>query len=122
MSHGFTWTNSYTWSKTLDYTGLLNHTDTHFTKSISGSDTPQRFTSSFIWELPFGRGRYWGTHWRGATDQVLGGWQVGGIYYYQSGSPIALSNWVYFGDPTQLRTDISGGTCECEFLSPNNAN
>ncbi len=115
LSHGFTWTNSYTWSKTLDYTGLLNPTDTHFTKSISGNDTPQRFTSSFIWELPFGRGRYWGTHWRGATDQVLGGWQVGGIYYYQSGSPIALGNRVYFGDPTQLRTDISGGTVDNAF-------
>ena len=115
MSYGFTWTNSYTWSKTLDYTQLLNPTDTQFTKSISGGDTPQRFTTSFIWELPFGKGRHWGAHWHGATDQVLGGWQLGGIYYYQSGFPIILGNWVYFGDPTQLRTDISGATVDNAF-------
>jgi len=115
MSYGFTWTNSYTWSKTLDYTQLLNPTDAQFTKSLSSSDTPQRYTTSFIWELPFGQGRYWGAHWHGAVNRLLGGWQVGGIYYYQSGFPIALGNWVYFGDPTQLRTSISGATVNNTF-------
>ena len=115
MSYGFTWTNSYTWSKTLDYTQLLNPTDTYFTKGLSSSDTPQRYTTKFIWELPFGRGRHWGTHWRGITNQVLGGWQVGGIYYYQTGFPITLGNWVYFGDPSQLRTNISGATVDNAF-------
>lgn len=115
MSYGFTWTNSYTWSKTLDYTQLLNPTDTYFTKGLSSSDTPQRYTTKFIWELPFGRGRHWGTHWRGTTNQVLGGWQVGGIYYYQTGFPITLGNWVYFGDPSQLRTNISGATVDNAF-------
>lgn len=115
MSHGFTITNSYTWSKTLDGTQLLNPTDAHFQKRLSGNDAPQRFTASFIWELPFGRGRYWGAHWHESVNKVLGGWQVGGIYYYQTGFPLTLGNWVYFGDPRQLRTDISGATVDNTF-------
>ena len=60
-------------------------------------------------------GRRIGGNWGAVTNTLLGGWQVGGIYYYQSGFPIALGNWVYFGDPTQLRTSISGATVNNAF-------
>ena len=112
MSHGFTITNSYTWSKTLDGTQLLNPTDAHFQKRLSGNDAPQRFTASFIWELPLGRGRYWGAHWHESVNKVLGGWQVGGIYYYQTGFPLTLGNWVYFGDPRQWWSTL------CQLVQP----
>jgi len=115
MSHGFTITNSYTWSKLLEQTARLNPTDAHYTKRLSGADTPHRFTSSFIFELPFGRGRHWGSDWHSIADKTLGGWQVGGIYYWQSGFPLTLGNWVYFGDPKTLHTDISGVTVDQVF-------
>lgn len=115
MSYGFTLTNSYTWSKLLDQTARLNPTDTHYTKRLSSQDAPQRFTSSFIFELPFGRGRHWGSNWHGVPDKTLGGWQVGGIYYAQSGFPLPLGNWVYFGDPSKLHTNISGATVDNVF-------
>ena len=115
MSYGFTLSNSYTWSKLLERTARLNPTDTYYTKRLSNQDAPQRFTTSFIFELPFGHGRHWGSNWHGITDKTLGGWQVGGIYYAQSGFPLTLGNWVYFGDPSKLHTNISGATVDHVF-------
>ena len=115
MSHGFTVSGSYTFSKLLEQTSKLNATDAHYSKRLSGNDLPHRFVASFIWELPFGSGRHWGSDWHGVTDKFLGGWQVGGIYYWQSGFPLTFGNWVYFGDPRQLRTHISGSTVDNVF-------
>jgi hypothetical protein len=38
-----------------------------------------------VWELPFGSGRRFGRDWTGATEFLLGGWQVSGINVAQSG-------------------------------------
>jgi hypothetical protein len=115
MSHGFTVSGSYTFSKFLEQTSKLNATDAQYSKRLSGDDIPHRFTTSFIWELPFGPRRHWGSDWHGVTDKFLGGWQAGGIYYWQSGRPLTFGNWVYFGDPRQLRTHISGSTVDHVF-------
>jgi Carboxypeptidase regulatory-like domain len=48
-------------------------------------DITHRFVTSYVWELPFGRGRRFGTEWNRATDFVLGGWQLSGIHVVQSG-------------------------------------
>jgi hypothetical protein len=48
-------------------------------------DVTHRFVASYIWELPFGRGRRYGSTWTGPMDFVLGGWQVTGIHTLQSG-------------------------------------
>jgi hypothetical protein len=115
MSHGYTLTAAYTWSKALERTSFLNPTDTQYEKRLLGDDIPHRFTLSFIWELPFGQGRRWGANWHGVRNKVLGGWQAGGLYTAQSGRPIFLGNWVYFGDPSQLRTNISSATVDQAF-------
>ena len=48
-------------------------------------DVTHRFVASYIWELPFGRGRRCGNDWSRAMDLLLGGWQVTGIHALQSG-------------------------------------
>ena len=48
-------------------------------------DVRHRFVVSYIWELPFGRGRHWGNGWSRAMDLAFGGWQVTGIHALQSG-------------------------------------
>jgi hypothetical protein len=48
-------------------------------------DVRHRFVASYIWELPFGRGRAIGNDWNTAMDLVFGGWQLTGIHVLQSG-------------------------------------
>jgi hypothetical protein len=48
-------------------------------------DIEHRFVASYVWELPFGRGRRFGGDWGRAAEFVLGGWQLSGIHVLQSG-------------------------------------
>lgn len=114
---GYTVILSYTWSKLIEEVSFLNPTDLNYERRISRDDIPHRLVLSGIWELPFGRGRRWGSHWRGVTDGVMGGWQVQGIYQAQSGRPLNLNdrNVVFFGDPGTLRSEIRGSTVDSVF-------
>ena len=61
-------------------------------RAISSVDIAQRFVFSYVWELPFGRGKSIGAGWGRLTEAVLGGWQVNGILTFQSGSPLQVQN------------------------------
>ncbi|MFL6350910.1 MAG: TonB-dependent receptor domain-containing protein [Bryobacteraceae bacterium] len=50
-----------------------------------------RFTFANVYELPFGRGRIFGSNWNGAVDALLGGWQVSNIFTARSGLPLDVS-------------------------------
>ena len=54
-------------------------------------DQPRRFVASYVYDLPFGRGRAVGQNWNRAVDTALGGWQFNGIVTYQKGVPLELS-------------------------------
>ncbi|MDQ1473848.1 MAG: hypothetical protein QOJ99_5328, partial [Bryobacterales bacterium] len=54
-------------------------------------DVPHRFTLSAVGELPFGKGKHFGTSWNRITDTILGGWQANGILTLASGVPLAFS-------------------------------
>jgi hypothetical protein len=41
-------------------------------------------------DLPFGRGRRWGSQWGRALDSLAGGWQISGAGYWQSGRPLTI--------------------------------
>ena len=49
------------------------------------------FTLSYIYELPFGRGRIFGGNLNGAPEALLGNWQVNGIIRARAGLPLAFS-------------------------------
>jgi hypothetical protein len=54
-------------------------------RGLAEFDVKHRFVASYIYELPWGRGKRWGQTWNKATDLFLGGWQVNGIHSFQSG-------------------------------------
>lgn len=114
---GFTLLTSYTWSKVIEEVSFLNESDTEYERRIGTDDIPHRLVVSGIWELPFGKGRRWGSDWNGFIDAFIGGWQAQGVYQWQSGRPIDLGDRnVYFGgDPTRLRAEISGDTVDATF-------
>lgn len=118
FAQGYTVLTSYTFSKLIEKVSLLNPTDAELEKRISRDDIPHRFVLSGIYELPFGRGRRFGKDIGRLANLLLGGYQLNGIYQYQSGRPLdffrdnnfANNNYAYFGDPSQLRADIGSST------------
>ncbi|UWZ83262.1 TonB-dependent receptor [Occallatibacter riparius] len=48
-------------------------------------DRRHRFLATYLYELPFGRGKQW-LNSGGALNQVIGGWQLGGVTIWQSGA------------------------------------
>ena len=57
--------------------------------SLSGNHAPHRIVFSPVYELPFGRGKRFGL--RGPANAIAGGWQISGIYTFQSGSPFGVT-------------------------------
>jgi hypothetical protein len=102
FSKGFTLQVSHTWSKAMEATTFLNHTDPRPYESLSDIDRTQRLTGSGIWELPFGRGRRYGATMNRFANFFVGGWQLAGAYQRQSGAPLLWGNVQITGDSTTL--------------------
>jgi hypothetical protein len=98
FSKGFTTQTSYTWSKNMQATEMLNDQDPTPYEVVSDLDRTHRLTSSGIFELPFGKGRHWGTTWNKWVDGIAGGWQLTGAFQYQSGGPLGFGNAIFNGD------------------------
>jgi hypothetical protein len=91
-SHGLQLEGSYTWSKTLD--NAMSHQNSYdilASRAVTDFDRTHRFVVSYIYELPFGRGRHFGSSAPAAVNWVLGGWQFNGITTFQSGTPLSIS-------------------------------
>jgi hypothetical protein len=98
FSKGYTVQASYTHSRLMQATEYLNPGDPLPARTVSDQDYPNRFTMSAIYELPFGKGRQFLTGSNGIVSRVVGGWQVQGVYGYQSGAPLTWGNFIYNGD------------------------
>ncbi|MDZ4799978.1 MAG: carboxypeptidase-like regulatory domain-containing protein [Bryobacteraceae bacterium] len=95
---GFTVQTSYTWSKFLEATTLLNAADFLPSRVISDEDSPHRVTFSWVYEMPFGRGRSLLSKLPRVPSLLVSGWQLSGIYTYQAGTPLGFGNAILLGD------------------------
>jgi len=57
---------------------------------LSQINLDNNFTASVIYDLPFGRGKRFGGEWNGATNSLLGNWQLTLIEHISSGFPDPL--------------------------------
>jgi hypothetical protein len=105
FSNGFSMLASYTFSKLLDNipaseTGFpggsfgssstQNWYNLRGEWAVSSFDTPQYFTFSGIYELPFGQGKRFLNQGR-ILNYFIGGWQLNGITSATSGTPQGVS-------------------------------
>ncbi|HEV7902284.1 MAG TPA: hypothetical protein VGO96_00480, partial [Pyrinomonadaceae bacterium] len=60
-----------------------------------------------LYELPWGRGRRWGSDWNRVTDFFLGGVQMGGILRWYSGRPFT----VFSGSNTLSQVVLTPASC-----------
>lgn len=91
FSSGFNILASYTFAKNLGTADgnvgaqIQNAYDIAAEKGPVQPDLRHRFVVSYLWELPFGKGRKFLSNLPSAADQILGGWQVSGITLLRSG-------------------------------------
>ena len=104
FSHGLQFQASYTYSKSLDnassFEEILNPLNFNATYGPSLFDSRHRFVFNYVWDLPI-------PEKEGFAGRVLNGWQVSGIYTYQSGFPILINNC----NDTELQGSILGFEC-----------
>ncbi|AFL87469.1 outer membrane receptor for ferrienterochelin and colicins [Terriglobus roseus DSM 18391] len=110
-SHGITFNANYTFAKNLtNATGLAlpsniagysnvpqNSYDLRSEYGPAGYDIRHMFTSSFVAELPFGRGRDFANQMPRVLDLVIGGWKVSGNATLYSGFPVTIQASNAFG-------------------------
>jgi hypothetical protein len=93
---------NYTFSKSIDnasglQTGgsygsqfVLNALRPDDSRAVSDFDTRHSVNANFIFELPFGRGRNWFSGVNKYMNVAIGGWQLAGIYRWNTGLPLSL--------------------------------
>ena len=54
-------------------------------------NVPKRFVLSGIYELPFGRGKQFGSGWSSVRDTLIGGWTLNYIFELQDGYPFTVT-------------------------------
>jgi hypothetical protein len=96
FSRGYTVGVSYTYSHWTQATEYLNAADESPTKMISDLDVPHRLSINGVYELPFGRGKPFVSDASGFLEGLVGGWQVQGVYTFQSGFPVRFANDAFY--------------------------
>jgi outer membrane receptor protein involved in Fe transport len=110
LSHGYTVQVGYTHSKYMQATEFLNSTDAVPYRTISDMDRPNVFTITGLWELPYGRGRHFGSHAPAPLNFMFGGWQLGMVEVHQSGAPLTWGNYIFLGDIQKIQLPDSQQT------------
>jgi hypothetical protein len=101
-AHGLTLNINYNHSKAMSASGYVDTVNRIPSRQISGVDIPNQFSVSSVYQLPIARGRGFFPEMPRYLDLVVGGWQVAGIYRYQSGAPIGMQGWI-------INTQANGG-------------
>lgn len=101
LSQGFEFELNYTWSHSIDNQssvvntvsgGLLcDITDLNRCRGDSDFDIRHLFNANYIWDIPFGRGRAFGSDMPKWLDAVIGGFTLSGIVGARSGLAINSS-------------------------------
>ena len=90
---------------------ILNPLRPDDNRSLSDFDFKHTINSNWLWSIPVGQGRKYGSGMNGFADAVLGGWQLNGIFRWNSGLPVSspfeasrwATNWNVPSNGTRLR-------------------
>ncbi|MBZ5645093.1 MAG: TonB-dependent receptor [Acidobacteriia bacterium] len=117
VSHGFQFSGSYTWGKSIDTlssteandafpNGLFNqlYFDQRTTRGLSDFNVAQTFVLSVTWEIP---GPKAGSSLPAFPKMAVSGWQLVGLYKVSTGQPFTP---IFGGDPRGMRLEETGET------------
>jgi hypothetical protein len=87
FSNGLSFSAAYTNARHEVRDSYMNAFDSQLMKEYDSNDLPQFLNFYWVYEMPVGRGKAFGSQMPGWANQILGGWQVNGIIRFQSGEP-----------------------------------
>jgi hypothetical protein len=111
MSHGVQFDLNYTYSRSLDITSaasrvgfavygytnvglvgtrLANAFSPRLARAPSDFDLTHQINFTWVADLPFGKGRAFGSQASGAMEAIIGNWQLSGIARWTSGFPFSV--------------------------------
>jgi hypothetical protein len=101
LASGLQWQANYTWSKNLStspygetgqtrFDPLLDNARPQLAKARSAYDLRHAIKGNVIYDLPFGKGKTFLSSIPKIADKIIGGWQLSGIYVWQSGNPFSI--------------------------------
>jgi hypothetical protein len=106
FSQGLLLQANYTFQKTLDnispgnpglnsedqtrVAAFLDNANPHLDYGRADYDQTHVFNLNAVYDLPFGRGKYFLSDRGGAFDRLVGGWQLGGILRINTGTPLTI--------------------------------
>ena len=101
FSNGLQLLATYVWSKTIDESsdsgngapniGTIDPNNFKLDRATSQYNIPQVFQFTYVYQLPFGRGKHFGAKMNPALDAIVGGWQTTGIWRFDDGQPLQVS-------------------------------
>jgi hypothetical protein len=97
MSKGLLVSVDYSHSRLMESIAALNNGDPKLEKRVSTYDRPNNFAVSGLYQLPFGRGKRFGSGASGVTNMLIGDWAVSTGYTFHSGQPVGWGNVIYYG-------------------------
>jgi hypothetical protein len=130
--HGIYALIGYTYSRTYD-SGFNDGLGTNVSASyfplpnwrqldwaLSDINLNNNFTASVIYDLPFGRGKRFGSDWSRPVENLLGNWQVTVIEHITSGFPVAVvdsNTFGYFPSSIPASSTVQCGGAPTCFIS-----
>jgi hypothetical protein len=92
MSQGLMLEGSYTYAQAREI-GMShqNSYDLEASWALASYDIKHRFVISYLYELPFGHNRRFGSGVSPLVNAIIGGWQFNGITTLQSGAPLSIT-------------------------------
>lgn len=137
MTHGLQFDFNYTYGKSIDISSdaervgawgglggqIINAWDPSAGRADSDFDLRHQVNANFIWELPFGQGKWLASGINNAVQAVIGGWQLSGLFRWTSGFPVTIDNGGQYPTNYQLEghaDQIGSVTTGTFYTGPNN--
>jgi hypothetical protein len=136
FSMGIEYQLSYTWghgmSDSIGYYGdsgqsgsqsayMQNLYDRRSEWSPQLADAKQVFVASYYYELPFGKGKKFGSAWARPVDYAIGGWQMGGTFSSHTGFPLTIKTTDRSGTLARsARAQVIGTPHDSHVVGPGN--
>ena len=149
LTNGLTFDLNYTWSHSIDNVSLIanqvafggygficDELRPRECRDNSDFDTTQYFNGNFVYDLPLGRGKSFGSTAPRWVNEIIGGWSVSGLPSVHSGTPyfIAANAFVagyandapaiLTGPASDLKIHLNGGHGQTlyGYTNPSQAN